>query len=110
MDNAVDPITTTLVRHALDAAVARQAVHAHNIANANTPGYRAKAVSFQAAVDIEAARTQAPEPVLHDTHQPVNLASEVAAMAENSLQYQSLVRLLNRHLSIAAIALNDGRR
>ena len=105
MDSPIDPITLTQVRSALDAALVRHSVHAHNLANAQTPGFRARAVSFQESFDRAAQ-----EPVLQATSAPVNTATEVAAMAENTLQYQALVRLLNRELSIAAIALNDGKR
>ncbi len=105
MDSPIDPITLTQVRSALDAAQVRHSVHAHNLANAQTPGFRARTVSFQDSFDRAAQ-----EPVLQATNAPVNTATEVAAMAENTLQYQALVRLLNRELSIAAIALNDGKR
>jgi flagellar basal-body rod protein FlgB len=118
MDNVVNPITTALVQQALDQAVARHAVHAHNIANAHTPGYRARAVSFQSALALEAGRTTqagampagTAAAVLRDTGAAVNVASEAAALAENTLNYQALVRMLNRQISIAAIALNDGKR
>jgi flagellar basal-body rod protein FlgB len=113
MDTAVNPITTALVSQALDQAVARHAVHAHNIANAHTPGYKARAVSFQAALSqagLAATQPDSAAPAVRDTGAAVNVAAEVAALAENSLQYQSLVRLLNRQISIAAIALNDGKR
>jgi flagellar basal-body rod protein FlgB len=125
MDHLVNPITTALVQQALDQAMVRHGVHAHNIANAHTPGYQAKTVSFQAALDLAAAApagssaggsaagstiTGAPVPVLQDTGAAVNLAQEAAALAENTLHYQTLVRMLNRHLSLATIALNDGRR
>jgi flagellar basal-body rod protein FlgB len=105
MDSPIDPITLTQVRGALDAALVRHSVHAHNLANAQTPGFRARTVSFQDSFDRAAQ-----EPVLQATNAPVNTATEVAAMAENTLQFQALVRLLNRELSIAAIALNDGTR
>lgn len=62
-------------------------------------------------VEVGTPRADNPEPARALTfvlHEPVfTTATEVAAMAENTLQYQALVRLLNRELSIA---LNDGRR
>jgi flagellar basal-body rod protein FlgB len=112
MDHLVNPITTALVQQALDQAMVRHAVHAHNIANAHTPGYRAKAVAFQAALDVAAGPPAAAAagptaaPLLQDTGAAVNIAAEAAALAENTLHYQSLVRLLNRQLSLTMIALN----
>jgi flagellar basal body rod protein FlgB len=110
MESPIDPVTTNLLSQALDNAVSRHAVHAHNLANASTPGFRAKAVRFEQAFEHEASRLQAPAHHVVETDAPVNLATEVAGMTENSLQYQSLVKLLNRHLSLAGIAMNEGKR
>ena len=40
----------------------------------------------------------------------VRLDSEVAAMAQNGTHYQTLMKALNRHLSVLASAVNDGKR
>jgi flagellar basal-body rod protein FlgB len=110
MESPIDPVTTSLLSNALDTAVARQAVHAHNLANVSTPGFRAKALRFEQAFEHETTRAQAAALQVIETDAPVNLAAEVAGLSENSLQYQALVRLLNRHLSMASIAMNEGKR
>jgi flagellar basal-body rod protein FlgB len=111
MDHAINPLTLDAVRTALDAATLRHAVHAHNLANVNTPGYQAMAVEYEAALgNVDGAAGVASEGQVVDSGTPVNLALEVAEMTGNSLRYQSLVRLLNRQLAIASIALNDGKR
>ena len=40
----------------------------------------------------------------------VRLDSEVAAMAQNGAHYQTLLKALNRHLSVLASAVSEGKR
>jgi flagellar basal-body rod protein FlgB len=40
----------------------------------------------------------------------VRLDGEVAALAQNTVQYQALIKGLNKHFSILASAASDGKR
>ena len=124
MSSGVEAITTTALSLALDAATLRHQVIATNIANAGTTGFVPRRASFEAHLSASAM----PGPTAHPAAAPelqvriepavqadgqaggVHLDSEVAAMAENSLHYQALVRALNRHLGILASAVTEGKR
>ncbi|KQV92876.1 flagellar basal body protein [Rhizobacter sp. Root1221] len=124
MNPGVEAITTASLSLALDAATVRQQVIATNIANAGTVGFVPRRASFEAHLADNlraaqgAARALAPElqvriePDLNPAGQPrdVHVDTEVAAMAENSLHYQALVRGLSRHLGILASAVTEGKR
>lgn len=127
MSNGIESITTTALGLALDAASLRQRVIAGNIAHASTVGYTPLRLEFVEQMD-EAQRLTASglpldsyalaafqtrlSPALDASGQPakVQLDEEVAAMSQNSVQYQALVKGLNRHLSILATAASDGKR
>jgi flagellar basal-body rod protein FlgB len=123
MHNGVESITGAALTLALDAATLRHQVHAANIANATTPGYKAQRLSFEAQVreGLQAAKSGNAasaqlsvrvEPDLAADGQPhaVHLDAEVAAMSQNTVHYQTLVRALNRQLSILATAVSEGKR
>lgn len=116
----IDPVTTAAVTAALDAASLRQQVIAANIANAGVAGRAAERARFEAVWNAARGGTAASnvalasrvEPMLDAQGRPaaVQLDREVAALAENSLHYQALVRGLNRHLAVLASAASEGKR
>ena len=119
--SSIEALTVPALSAALDAALVRQRVGAHNIANANTEGFQAQRASFEVAMSTarSASASGAVELELSSRLEPqvglsvdgaVRLDSEVAAMAQNSAHYQALLRALNRHLSVLATAVNDGKR
>lgn len=127
MQNGVEALTGAALSLALDAATLRHQVHAANIANAGVAGYTAQRLNFQAEVQqgLQAVRQQqdrptqlganvsvSVEPDLAPDGQPhgVRLDAEVAAMSQNTVHYQALVRALNRQLSILATAVSEGKR
>jgi flagellar basal-body rod protein FlgB len=120
MQNGVEALTGTALTLALDAATLRHQVHAANIANAGVPGYKAQRLSFEAQVQqgLQAARQSDVQvnarvgPEFSTDGQPhaVQLDAEVAAMSQNNVHYQTLVRALNRQLSILASAVSEGKR
>lgn len=124
MSLGMEAITTTSLSLALDAASLRQQVIAANIANAGSVGFVPQRVSFEAQLaelargNASQARTPLPElqvrlePDLAGDGLPrdVKVDTEVAALAENSLHYQALVRGLNRHLSVLSSAVSEGKR
>lgn len=120
----IDSSTVGLVSMALDASALRQRAIAHNIANAHTPGYQRIGVSFEqrlGALQDVARAGGAPSlaslrdfrPALQMVGAPgdaVALDMEVAALSENTLQQQALLKMLNKHLSILSTAINEGKR
>ena len=121
MSNGIDAVTASALSLALDAANLRHQVIAANIANAGTPGYIPQRLSFEAQVSAGLQQAGAPAtaqvraqvvPELAADGQPrtVQLDTEVAALSQNTLHYQTLVRALNRQLSILASAVSEGKR
>lgn len=103
----VDPVARA-VATALDGVAMRQRVVADNLANASTPGYRAKEVSFEDALARALGTGQAPEtvsatvdladsPVKADGNS-VDVTEQSMKLGETELAYQSLVNAFNfRH-------------
>jgi len=116
----IDSVTTAAVTAALDAASLRQQAIATNIAHASVAGRAAERVRFEAAWTAARDGTAGPsmalasrtEPLLDADGRPVaiQLDREVAALAENTLHYQTLVRGLTRHLGLLASAASEGKR
>lgn len=104
----MDPIgkNGALLELLMDAAVTRQKVIAKNLANVDTPGYRAKDVTFSrdlsralagggdlapGGMTIETVERDGPANADGNT---VDLDREIAEMSSNSLAYQTLVTLV----------------
>jgi flagellar basal-body rod protein FlgB len=115
-----DPILALLSR-ALDAAALRQSVHATNVANVDTEGYRRLEVIYSAelqrlqagdkAIDVNEALAwaEAEPEVVESSETRVRLDQEMAQMAENAVRYQALVGAIERTLSTLRYAARDGR-
>jgi flagellar basal-body rod protein FlgB len=116
----------------------KENLHTANIANAETPGYKAKKVDFEQALsralDINGLGAMT---VSHSEHFPVNgnsissvradvyenpdvtvtndgntvdLEKEMAELAENTILYKAAVQLINKKLAGLAYAAGDGGR
>lgn len=127
MISGIEGVTTAALAVALDAASMQQRVIAANIANVNTPGYMPKRLHFSAHVDgarafggaaanVDPASMLAVRMALEPARdaagvmQSVKPDQEVAAMSANALHYQALATALNKHFSIIASAVSDGKR
>jgi flagellar basal-body rod protein FlgB len=126
MIEGVESITAAALGLALDAATLRQQAIAANIANHATEGYVPQKLDFQSQMQ-EARRMLDAEgrldefalagvhlqlrPMLDAHGQPVkvHVDEQIADMAQNAVQYQVLARALNRHFSILASAMSDGK-
>jgi flagellar basal-body rod protein FlgB len=118
----VDDTTTALVRMAMDAANMRQLAHASNIAAAGTEGHVPVRVEFEehlgavrdalqtGRADAAALSGAREATLVHDTGTSVKLDQEVAAMSQNALHYQALVKLLDKQYSMVSIAIDGGKR
>src|SRR4051812_47944338 len=115
-----DPVLALLSR-ALDAAALRQSVHATNVANIDTEGYRRLEVVYSAelqrlnaegpAVDVNEALSWAQEEpeVVESADSRVKLDTEMAQMADNAVRYQALLGAIERTLGMLRTAARDGR-
>lgn len=118
--------TVQLMQDRLSLNSLNQKLISGNLANINTPGYRAKEVSFDKALresleeqvlqmvrsngshiapDDPAQAMSVPEVVEGDG---VNLDTEMVKLARNSIEYQYMVSMLNKKFSMLKTAITDG--
>ena len=105
-----------LLEKMLDVAAYRQKVLASNIANADTPGYKAKDISFQKELDKivkgEHAGYEIYEPVTtmpNKDGNTVNLDVEMAKVAENTLIYNAAAQLMSMKMRMVKDVIKGGR-
>jgi len=115
----------SILHRIIQSANIRQKVIASNIANADTPGYKAKEVSFgnilenkikllttdsghiknQNQEGISAKITVTNDPSWGDRNN-VLLNSEIAKMTENTLTYDAAVKLINSKMKMLKSAMS----
>jgi flagellar basal-body rod protein FlgB len=122
-----EAITVEMAKLALDAASLRHQAISHNIANANSPGFAPARVSFEDQMGAARAALRDGAPVEHamlagvrpaltrgapalDADRTALLDMEVADMAQNTVQYEALLKALGKHMAILGAAINEGKR
>lgn len=115
--NLVDtPLIERLSRY-LDATSYRSGIIASNIANIDTPGYRARDLDFRSqlnALTSDAPQTMAPKvvEVAGLTERPdgnnVNIDREGLALGQTQLQFQTGVALMKSELHRLSAAIHEG--
>ena len=109
---------TPLIETMLDASTLRHKILAENLANSETPGFRARTVRFDAALeravangDVDSARGAEPEVVARGNKaksdgNDVNVEQELGEMNRNALAYQTLlaVALARKKQMLSAVA------
>ena len=119
--NLMDP-TLEGVARALTVHTRRHAILAANIANLETPGYRAQDTEFRDALKqafTTAERDQpapAVERVVEDRSIPpradgntVDLDLQMAEVSDNASRYQALTRILGKRLGLMRSAIEGTR-
>ena len=94
---------------ALEIRQQRLGLLASNIANAATPGFKARDLDFRAALDGagDATRYRVPvQPSLDGNS--VELSVEQAQFAENAVQYRTTLAFLNGRVGAVMAALKGG--
>jgi flagellar basal-body rod protein FlgB len=113
----IDPIFDGLAR-ALDVHHRRHDVLATNLANVETPGFRAQEVDFRSALARAFERTEQPRPaeLVEDASAParadgntVDLDLQMAKLAENAGRYTALARILGKRIGLVRLAVDGGR-
>ncbi len=129
MTQGIEGITNAALALALDAASMRQQAIAANIANADVPDYQPMAVDFESQLataqrDLGDGRALtladldgvAPRMTADTTLQPAGMSPKVAidlqmaALAQNGVQFQALTTALNKQFAMLSLAVNDGRK
>ena len=115
----------------------RQEVIASNIANAETPGYKAKRLDFEEALaralDVDGELTmkvndqkhfnvggggfknlkpdvyEDPNGIVSENGNTVDVQDEMIRQADNQLMYDTLVQLMNKKLGIKKYIINSER-
>jgi flagellar basal-body rod protein FlgB len=127
MDNGVVfDKTIRMIEDRLSLNAMNQKLISGNLANIDTPGYTAKGLSFD-----ETLRQSLEDQVLHmvrsnDRHLtpddplqamespevvengPVDLDTEMVNLTKNSIEYQHMLGMLNKKLSMLRNAINEG--
>jgi flagellar basal-body rod protein FlgB len=133
IDSGFDPVIGAL-NTSLNLRLTNQNVISSNIANADTPGYKAKAMEFEGALrdalgvdgrtpasgtqpgHIVHQSTDAVAPEIYDDPNgiesldgnTVDRSSEMAKMAENQILYDASAEMLKRKLGMLKYAISEG--
>ncbi len=107
--------TQLALETAMRGAWTRQTLLTNNIANANTPGYQREELNFQGALRAALVSGQSPESVsLTPEVKPgsagpegngVDVDQENATLAENGLEYEAVVQVMNTRDEIMRSAM-----
>lgn len=135
MVQKVDEINYSLIKKSLDASSERSRVIAHNIANVNTPGYKASHVVFEEKLnnvlsnesiglrtthknhinDGSTISTVSPE-VEKDTSTSmkldgnnVDIDSEMSDLAANNILYNTLISQANSRISMRRYIISNNK-
>jgi flagellar basal-body rod protein FlgB len=133
MNRILDP-TIGALNTALNLRLMNQNVISSNIANADTPGYKAKSVEFEQALrdnlgignelsmTVEENGHQAPKdvdpvnPIVYESNNgvqsldgnTVDMGEEMAKQAENQLLYNASVELMRKKLGMLRYGITEG--
>ncbi len=128
--------TTKALGAALNYRLLRQNVTSANIANAETPGYKAKTVEFEdalaRAVDLDGRNTLTtsdpehfalgtasvgrervtvednPDADVNNDKNTVDLDKEVTTMTENSIAYKAALQMINKKMAMLKYGITEG--
>jgi flagellar basal-body rod protein FlgB len=113
MEDGMPDGTLKILEHMLDVSAFRHKVLTSNIANADTPGYKAKDIAFQKELDNAVATDGKGGYEIYEsgTTMPnrdgntVNLDMEMAKVAENTLIYNTAVEVMSMKIRMTKDAL-----
>ena len=129
--------TTNALATSLQMRQLRQNVTSSNIANAETPGYHAKKMDFegalQRALDLDGGNKlstssaehfavggnsvakmrpdiyEDPEGAVNNDGNTVDIEKEMSALSENAIMYKTALQLINKKMAALKYAASDGR-
>lgn len=112
----VDDPRLTLLTRLMDVASLKAQVHAGNIANQNTPGYKARAVAFddafrealasgdEAALEVEATVYEPRNTMQQPDGNDVSLNREIIEAAKNQTLYNTYIAMARGKMRLLNIA------
>lgn len=117
--------TIDALNRSLDLHMQRHAVIADNIANAETPGFKAKRVDFEDSLAraIEAGEqgisgreiasvqpliSEATDSEMGNDLNTVDMDKEMSAMTKNEVQYNAATQLISRKFALLRYAITEG--
>jgi len=109
----IDSVTNQ-IEHYMDLLSARQKLVVSNLANIDTPGYKAKDIDFQFEY-ISLAQGQSPQVVdtpglvVKSDGNNVSLDRETRLLAENALRFNVASNLMKAQLKIVESAIKEGQ-
>lgn len=119
MSSAVDSLSIDVGTKAIDAYWQQANAISDNIANADTPGYHEKSVSFESALEnaisddhltsselsgVNAELQESPEAIDLSDGNGVDMESQMVELMRNQLQYNYLTRGVSGQLSLLKMA------
>jgi flagellar basal-body rod protein FlgB len=109
----LDPLTSSLERY-MDLLSARQKLVASNIANADTPGYKARDIDFQSefrnAIDATRPRVANVSGLkTKNDGNNVSIDRESRMLAENGIRFSIASGPLRSHLKTLRSAIEEGK-
>jgi flagellar basal-body rod protein FlgB len=112
----LDRVASTLGNY-MDLLSVRQKLVASNIANAATPGYKAKDIDFQFELQSQLGAAESSPPQVNEvqglsTHNDgnnVSLDREARLLSENALRFNVASQLWRSKMRVLRTAIQDGR-
>ncbi len=105
-----------LLKKIMDICAYRQKILASNIANVDTPNYKAKDIDFQAELkkalesnEISYSIIEAPTTMPNRDGNTVNIEIEMTKLTETHLLYNTAVQLLSTRIRMLKDAIKGGR-
>ena len=137
MSNGMFDKTTNALATSLAMRQLRHNVTSSNIANAETPGYHAKKMDFegalQRALDLDGVNSlstssaehfavggvsvmktrpdiyENPEGIVSNDGNTVDVEKEMSALSENAIMYKAALSLINKKMAALKYAASEGR-
>ncbi len=123
--NLLDPVTTSIEK-VLDLRTRQHAMTVTNLANNDTPGFRARHIDFGRSLSnllrasASGSSSSAPlgDPIEVELEQPaawsadgnsVDANREMAVLTENQMLYSASVEMLNRRVGLLRYVITEGR-
>lgn len=109
----------TILSKTMDGLSLRHQVIADNIANVDTPGFKAKDARFEDELSVAIARgkPESARPVIYECQgktgldgNSVDIHMEAAKMAETTVLYATMSRLVSERFSLLRSVITEGRR
>lgn len=119
----LDNSTMTAITKMLDVALVNQALISNNIANINTTGFKVSHIDFdqqlrqlESVLSSSSSTTslsdqiESIQPVVLEQLDPTSLDAEVALLAKNMVNYQTLIEARSELSALLKIAIHGGSR